>query len=145
MQLPQYGHTEKTRRGELRKIPCRAASGTLQRGSAFPWVTTSVTKQDEKFSKRENTLGKKVHQSLGRAAFGQAENLGEINDNKTQWLGWATKERVGEPFSLLINVTFTISFVSLHIHSDHLPNSHCHSAHLSLTLIISTRSGCIRK
>ena len=50
-----------------------------------------------------------------------------------------------KPFSLLINVTFTISFVSLHIHSEHLPISHCHSAHLSFTLIISTRSGCIRK
>ena len=56
-----------------------------------------------------------MHQNLGRAAFGQAENLGDINDNKTQWRGWTTKERVGEPFSLLINVTFTISFVSFHI------------------------------
>ena len=36
MQVPQYGHIEKTRRGELRKIPCRAASGNVAKRKRFP-------------------------------------------------------------------------------------------------------------
>ena len=65
----------------------------------FPLGDDLETKLDENSRKGKTPRGEKIHTSLGRAAVGQArKSRRDINDNKAQWLGWATKDRVGEPF-----------------------------------------------
>jgi len=59
LETPTIWPYRKDARRRTKKIPCRAASGNVAKRKRFHLVTTSVTKADEKFSKRENTMGEK--------------------------------------------------------------------------------------